>query len=170
MPWIIIISITLCISLIQTILLPHISIQGIHPDLFVIFLIYHYLNSDSKQLFHASLVIGLTKDFFSVGPFGLTTVIFVILGYFISMIKGTVYRKHLLTQIMVTLTISIIYNLFYLFTSSALLTSTNLLAMVWKCPIIAVYNSIIAIPVFWLLNRLYSSLRLSILDRRLNRR
>jgi rod shape-determining protein MreD len=116
------------------------------------------------------LVIGLTKDIFSVGPFGLTTVIFVILGYLISMIKDTIYRKHLLTQIMVTLTISIIYNLFYLFISSALLTSTNLLAMVWKCPIIAVYNSIIAIPVFLLLNRLYSSLRLSILDRRLNRR
>jgi rod shape-determining protein MreD len=170
MPWIIIISITLCISLIQTILLPHISIRGIHPDLFVIFLVYHYLNSDSKQTFHASLVIGLTKDIFSVGPFGLTTVIFVILGYLISMIKDTIYRKHLLTQIMVTLTISIIYNLFYLFISSALLTSTNLLAMVWKCPIIAVYNSIIAIPVFLLLNRLYSSLRLSILDRRLNRR
>ncbi len=170
MPWIIIISITLCISLIQTILLPHISIQGIHPDLFVIFLIYHYLNSDSKQTFHASLAIGLTKDIFSVGPLGLTTVIFVILGYLISMIKTNIYKKHLLTQIMVTLIISIIYNLLYLFISSALLTSTNLLVMVWKCPIIAVYNSIIAIPVFWLLNRLYSSLRLSILDRRLNRR
>ncbi len=170
MPWIIIISITLCISLIQTILLPHISIQGIHPDLFVIFLIYHYLNSDSKQTFHASLAIGLTKDIFSVGPFGLTTVIFVILGYLISMIKTNIYKKHLLTQIMVTLIISIIYNLLYLFISSALLTSTNLLVMVWKCPIIAVYNSIIAIPVFWLFNRIYSSLRLSILDRRLNRR
>ncbi len=170
MPWITIISITLCISLIQTILLPHISIQGVYPDLFVIFLVYHYLNSDSKQTFHASLVIGLTKDIFSVGPFGLTTVIFVILGYLISMIKDTVYRKHLLTQIMVTLTISIIYNLLYLFISAALLTSTNLLAMVWKCPIIAVYNSIIAIPVFWLFGRIYFSLRLSILNRRLNRR
>jgi len=170
MPWIIIISITLCISLIQTILLPHISIQGVHPDLFIIFLIYHYLNSDSKQTFHASLAIGLTKDIFSVGPFGLTTVIFVILGYLISMIKTNIYKKHLLTQIMVTLIISIIYNLLYLFISSALLTSTDLLAMVWKCPIIAVYNSIIVLPVFWLFNRIYSSLRLSILDRRLNRR
>ena len=161
MPWIIIISITLCISLIQTILLPHISIQGVHPDLFIIFLIYHYLNSDSKQTFHASLAIGLTKDIFSVGPFGLTTVIFVILGYLISMIKTNIYKKHLLTQIMVTLIISIIYNLFYLFISSALLTSTDLLVMVWKCPIIAVYNSIIALPAFWLFNRIYSSVRFS---------
>jgi rod shape-determining protein MreD len=164
MPWIILISITLCISLIQTILLPHISILGTHPDLFLIFLVYHYLNSDPKQTLQASWVIGLAKDIFSVGPFGLNTVMFVILGYFISMIKGNIYRKHLITQIIVTLIISIVYNLCYIIISSALLTSTNLLAMAWKCPLIAVYNSIITLPVFWLFGRIFSSLRLSILN------
>ena len=166
MPWIIIISITLCISLIQTTLVPHISVLGTQPDLFIVFLVYHYLNSDPKQTFHANWAIGLTKDFFSEGPFGLITVIFVILGYLISVIRGNIFRRHLITQIMVTFIISIIYNLIYLITLSVLLSSTNLLAMIWKCPVIAVYNSIIAIPVFLLLNRLYSSLRLSSIDRR----
>jgi rod shape-determining protein MreD len=165
MSWIII-SITLCISLIQTTLIPHISILGIYPDLFIIFLVYHYLNSDPRQTFHAHLAIGLAKDFFSEGHFGLITIMFVILGYLISTIKDNIFRKHLVTQIMVTFIISIMYNFVYLIILSISLTSANLLAMTWKCPIIAVYNSIMALPVFWLLNRLYSSLRLSSLNRK----
>jgi rod shape-determining protein MreD len=144
--------------------------MGAHPDLFIIFLVYHYLNSDLKQTFHANWAIGLANDFFSEGPFGLTTIMFVILGYLISMTKDNIFRKHLVTQIMVTFIISIVYNLFYLIMLTAFLSSTNLLSMVWKCPLITVYNSIIAIPAFWLFGRIYSSLRLSILNRRLYRR
>jgi rod shape-determining protein MreD len=141
-------------------------VLGTQPDLFIVFLVYHYLNSDLKQTFHANWAIGLAKDFFSGGSFGLITVMFVILGYLITVIRANIFRRHLITQIMVTFIISMIYNLIYLITLSVLLSSTNLLSMVWKCPVIAVYSSIIAIPVFLLLNRLYSSLRLSSLDRR----
>jgi rod shape-determining protein MreD len=165
MSWIII-SITLCISLIQTTLIPHISILGIYPDLFIIFLVYHYLNSGPRQTFHAHFAIGLAKDFFSEGHFGLITIMFVILGYLLSAIKDNIFRKHLATQIMVTFIISIMYNFVYLIILSISLTSANLLAMTWKCPMIAVYNSIIAIPIFLLLDRLYSSLRLSSFSRK----
>jgi hypothetical protein len=91
---------------------------------------------------------------------------FVILGYLLSAIKDNIFRKHLVTQIMVTFIISIMYNLVYLIILSISLTSADLLAMTWKCPLIAVYNSIIAIPIFLLLDRLYSSLRLSSFSRR----
>jgi hypothetical protein len=63
----------------------------------------------------------------------------------------------LMTQISVTFIISIIYNLLYLFMLSISLTSADLLPMVWKCPLIAIYNSIIVPPVFWLFNKFYSS-------------
>ena len=157
MPWITIISAILCISLIQTTLLHHISFLGIQPDLFIIFLVFHSLNANLERSFHASWVVGLAKDIFSEGPFGLNTVLFIIAGYLVSLIRGNIYGRNLVTQISATFIISIIYNLLYLSLLSILITSTGLLPMVWKCPQIAIYNSIIVPPVFWLFNRFYSS-------------
>ena len=157
MPWITIISVILCISLIQTTLLHHISFLGIQPDLFIIFLVFHSLNANLERSFHVSWVVGLAKDIFSEGPFGLNTVLFIISGYLVSIIKDKIYIRHLVTQISVTFLISIIYNLLYLSLLSILITSTGLLPMAWKCPQIAIYNSIIVPPVFWLFNRFYSS-------------
>ena len=157
MPWITIISVTLCISLIQTTLLQHISVLGIQPDLFIIFLVFHTLNSKLERSLHTNWSIGLAKDCFTEGLFGLNTVLFVIMGYTISMIKDNIYGRHLATQISVTFIISIIYNFLYLFMFSMSFTSASLLPLAWKCPLIAIYNSIIVPPVFWLLNRFYSS-------------
>ncbi len=157
MPWVTIISVVLCISLIQTTLLHHISVLGIQPDLFIVFLVFHSLNSKLERSVHSNWVIGLAKDCFTEGLFGLNTVLFVITGYLISMIKDNIYGKHLATQISVTLIISLIYNYLYLFMLSLSLTSTSLLPMVWKCPLIAIYNSVMVPPVFWLFNRYYSS-------------
>ncbi len=159
MPWIAIISTILCISLIQTTLLPYINFLGIQPDLYIIFLVYVSLNTDLERAFHANWAIGLAKDFFIEGPLGLNAIIFILMGYLISIIKDNIFRKHLTTQILVTLTISIIYNLLYLFMLSISLASANLLTTIWKSPIIAIYNSLIVFPVFWLFNKLYSSLR-----------
>ncbi len=157
MPWITIISVILCISLIQTTLLHHISFLGIQPDLFIIFLVFHSLNANLERSFHASWVVGLAKDIFSEGPFGLNTVLFIIAGYLVSIIRGNIFGRDLVTQISFTFIISIIYNLLYLSLLSILITSTGLLLMAWKCPVIAIYNSIIVPPVFWLFNRFYSS-------------
>ncbi|MHC4268768.1 MAG: rod shape-determining protein MreD [Planctomycetota bacterium] len=157
MPWVTIISVILCISLIQTTLLHHISVLGIQPDLFIVFLIFHSLNSKLERSVHSNWVIGLAKDCFTEGLFGLNTVLFVIMGYLISMIKDNIYGKHLATQILVTLIISLIYNFLYLFMLSISFTSTGLLPIVWKCPLIAIYNSMMVFPVFWLFNKYYSS-------------
>ncbi len=167
MPWFAIISAILCISLIQTTLLQHISVLGIQPDLFIIFLVFHSLNSKLDRSLHANWSIGLAKDCFSEGLFGLNTVLFVIAGYLISMIKDNIYGRHLATQISVTFIISIIYNFLYLFMFSISFTSAGLLPMVLKCPLIAIYKSIIVSPVFWLLNRFYSPFRLLFLRRKI---
>ncbi len=157
MPWITIISVILCISLIQTTLFQHISVLGIQPDLFIIFLVFHSLNSKLDRSLHTNWSIGLAKDCFTEGLFGLNTVLFVIVGYIISIIKDNIYGRHLATQISVTFIISIIYNFLYLFIFLLSFTTACLLPMAWKCPLIAIYNSIIVPPVFWLLNRFYSS-------------
>jgi rod shape-determining protein MreD len=166
MPWVTIISVILCISLIQTTLLHHISVLGIQPDLFIVFLVFHTLNSKLERSVHSNWVIGLAKDCFTEGLFGLNTVLFVITGYLISMIKDNIYGKHLATQISVTLIISLIYNFLYLFMLSLSLTSTGLLPMVWKCPLIAIYNSVMVPPVFWLFNRYHSSFGFQSLKRK----
>ncbi len=157
MPWVTIISVTLCISLIQTTLLHHISVLGIQPDLFIVFLVFHSLNSKLERSVQSNWVIGFSKDCFTEGHFGLNTVLFVITGYLISMIKENIYGKHLATQIFVTIIISLIYNFLYFFMLSISFTSTGLLPLMWKCPLIAIYNSIVVPPVFWLFNKYHSA-------------
>lgn len=166
MPWIAVISIVLCISLIQTTLLAYISVLGIQPDLFIIFLVYVSLNSDLEGAFYANWMTGLAKDLFSEGPFGLSAIMFVVVGYLISMTKDNIFRNNVTTQILVTLAISIIYNLMYLFMLSISLASVSLLMLVWKCPMIAIYNSLIALPIFWLFKKFFSSLGTSSLIRK----
>ena len=112
MPWFTIISVLLCISLIQTTLLFYISIFNIHPDLFFIFLVYFSLNFDIERSFYVNWTSGLARDFFSGNLFGLNTILFVVIGFLISLIKDEIFRKHLLTQILVTFIVSILYNLF----------------------------------------------------------
>ncbi len=157
MPWVTIISVTLCISLIQTTLLHHISVLGIQPDLFIVFLVFHSLNSKLERSVQSNWAIGFSKDCFTEGHFGLNTVLFVITGYLISMIKENIYGKHLATQISVTIIISLIYNFLYFFMLSISFTSTGLLPLMWKCPLIAIYNSIVVPPVFWLFNKYHSA-------------
>ena len=157
MPWVTIISVILCISLVQTTVLQHISVLGIQPDLFIIFLVFHTLNAKPERSLHTNWSIGLAKDCFTEGLFGLNTVLFVLMGYIISIIKDNIYGRHLATQISVTFIISIIYNFLYLFMFSISFTAAGLFPLALKCPLIATYNSIIVPPVFWLLNRFYTS-------------
>ncbi|KAA3600510.1 MAG: rod shape-determining protein MreD [Candidatus Scalindua sp. AMX11] len=161
MPWITVISILLCISLIQTTLLFSICIFDVHPDLFLIFTIYFSLNFNPTRSFHVNWATGLAKDLFSSNLFGLNTIMFVIAGYLISIIREEIYRKHLFTQILVTFFISMIYNFISILMLFSTLQSVNFLTMIWKCPTIAVYNALIVPPVFWLLDRLYSPSRFS---------
>ena len=161
MPWFTIIIVLLCISLIQTTLLFYISIFNIHPDLFFIFLVYFSLNFDIERSFYGNWAAGLAKDFFSGNLFGLNTIMFVVIGYLISLIKDEIFRKHLFTQILVTFVVSIIYNFVSVFMICFSLKSVNLLTMVWKCPTIAIYNALVVPPIFWLLDRLYSPSKFS---------
>lgn len=161
MPWINVISILLCISLIQTTLLRSLSIFDIHPDLFLIFTVYFSLNFNLTRSFHVNWATGLAKDLFSDNLFGLNTLIFVIVGYLISMIREDIYRKHLFTQILVTFIISMIYNFISLIMLFSSLPSMNFLTILWKCPTIAVYNALIVPPAFWLLDRLYTPSKFS---------
>lgn len=167
MPWITILSVILCITLIQTTLLHHISVLGIQPDLFIIFIVFHSLNSRLERSFHVNWAAGLAKDVFTEGFFGLNTILFVISGYIISIIKEKIYGRHLMTQISVTFIISIIYNFLYLLMLSITFTSAGLLPMALKCPLIAIYNAIAVPPVFWLLNKFYSSFGFPSLHRRI---
>ncbi|MCP5003826.1 MAG: rod shape-determining protein MreD [Planctomycetes bacterium] len=161
MPWITVIGILLCISLIQTTLLSSISVFDIHPDLFFIFAVYFSLTFNLTRSFHVNWAAGLTKDIFSDNLFGLNTIMFVLTGYLLSMIREDIYRKHLFTQILVTFIISIIYTFISLFMIFNSLPSVNFLTMMWKCPTIAMYNALIVPPVFWLLDRLCSPSRFS---------
>ncbi len=161
MPWITVISVLLCISLIQTTLLFSLSIYGIHPDLFLIFTVYFSLNFSLTRSFHVNWATGLAKDLFSGNLFGLNTIMFVIVGYLISIIRNEIYRKHLFTQILVTFLISILYNFISLIMLFCSLPSVNFLTMLWKCPTIAVYNALIVPLMFWLLDKLYSPSKFS---------
>lgn len=166
MPWIAIISVIVIISIIQTTLLPYISILGTQPDLFIIFLVYVSLNYGFDRSFYANWAIGLSKDLFSEGPFGLSTLMFVITGYFVSIIREEIFRKHLLTQILVTFIITSIYNFMYIFVLSISLSSTSMMSVWWKCPIVAIYNSLLVLPAFWLFNKLDSSLGVTFVNRK----
>ena len=69
------------------------------PDLFIVAVVYFALFGKPRESFIASLSLGITKDVFSAGRFGIYSVSFILIGSIINHYRGMFFGKNPSCQI-----------------------------------------------------------------------
>lgn len=93
------------------------TLFGIRPDLFVIFVIFFSLRLRKKYAILFSGSLGFIKDIFSFAKFGTTTISFVICSLVIDKIKSSIYQDEYerLLQLVMVFSICLLNSVLFYF-------------------------------------------------------
>jgi len=93
------------------------SIFGIHPDFFIIFVIFFSLRLRRKNALLISGLLGFIKDIFSVANFGASVISFAICSLVTAKIKKSIYQDEFerFLQLALVFSISILNSLLFYF-------------------------------------------------------
>ena len=114
------IAVLFVLSLLQTTLMPRITLLGVHPDLMLMAITSWSLLRGSQEGMLWALIGGVTTDLFSGGPFGVTTLSLLVVGFLSGLGEKTVFRFDLLIPILVTPLATLVYDAALLALLSAL--------------------------------------------------
>lgn len=154
MRWFTFFCILLSISLFQSTLMHWINIGSATPDLYFPLVIFYSFLADMKRNTITNWFVGMSKDLFSEGSFGVNSVFFVAMGFFVWSIRGILFRGHLVTQVLVTFIFSCIYNILYAAHTTLSFHSLSLSATIWTIFICSLYTAMIVPVLFWIFSKL----------------
>jgi rod shape-determining protein MreD len=159
MRWLILLSAIAAFALAQTAAAHRVSVWGAQPDLLLVLALCLALQAEVRHAAVAGWLIGLSKDVLAEGRPGLYAILFFCLGYAIGRLKDTVFKEHLLTQIVIALAASFASNSLYVFLNSLVLRSLDVASVLGQSWRIAAYTGLVMPLVFALLRRPLRRLR-----------
>ncbi len=153
MRWFTFFCILFCVSLFQSTMMHWVNLGSAVPDLYFPFVVFYSFLTDAKRNTIANWFTGLSKDLFSEGSFGINSVFFVAIGFFIWSFREILFRGHLVTQVFITFIFSVIYNLLYAIHVSISFHSLRLSTTVWMIFICSAYTAMLVPVLFWMFNK-----------------
>lgn len=153
MRWFTFFCILFFISLFQSTMMHWVNLGSAVPDLYFPFVVFYSFLTDAKRNTIVNWFTGLSKDLFSEGSFGINSVFFVAVGFFIWSFREILFRGHLVTQILITFIFSVIYNVLYAIHVSISFHSLRLSTTLWIILICSSYTAMIVPVMFWIFNK-----------------
>lgn len=153
MRWFTFFCILFSISLFQSTMMHWVNLGSAVPDLYFPLVVFYSFLTDAKRNTIANWFTGLSKDLFSEGSFGINSVFFVAVGFFIWSFREILFRGHLVTQILITFIFSVIYNVLYAIHVSISFHSLRLSTTLWIIFICSSYTAMIVPVLFWIFNK-----------------
>ncbi|MBV6519081.1 MAG: rod shape-determining protein MreD [Candidatus Brocadia sp.] len=153
MRWFTFFCMLFCISLFQSTLMSWINLGSAAPDLYFPFVVFYAFLTDVKRNTLANWLTGISKDLLSEGSFGINSVFFVAIGFFLWSFREILFRGHVVTQILITFIFSVIYNIVYtihLEISFHSLCLAPTLRMILCC---SFYTAMVVPALFWIFNK-----------------
>jgi len=160
MRWFTFLCILFCISLFQSTLMYWINLGSAAPDLYFPLVVFYSFLTDMKRNTLANWLTGMSKDLFSEGRFGINSVFFVAIGFFIWSFREMLFRGHLVTQILITFIFSLIYNIVYTIHLAISFHSLCLSATLWMIFCCSLYTAMFVPVLFWIFNKLQPTQKL----------
>ncbi|MBI2557005.1 MAG: rod shape-determining protein MreD [Planctomycetes bacterium] len=154
MRWFTFFCILIGISLFQSTLMNWINIGSAVPDLYFPLVIFYSFMADIKRNTITNWFVGMSKDLFSEGSFGINSIFFVAMGFFVWSIRGVLFRGHLVTQVLVTFIFSCIYNILYAVHATLSFHSLSLSATLWTIFTCSLYTAMFVPALFWIFSKL----------------
>ncbi|MBI1879581.1 MAG: rod shape-determining protein MreD [Chloroflexi bacterium] len=143
--------------MLQSTLAPYIKISGVHPDLALVIVIGWTILRGLREGLIWALIGGLSLDFLSGGPFGLFTLIMLMVALITSLFHGRLFGSSIILPLSLTFPLSLFFN-------GLALLLLNLLGrpLVWNEAFsyvlvpVAIFNTaamLFIFPLLYLLNR-----------------
>ena len=141
--------------ILQVLISNRIAVWGIRPDFFLIALVFFSLEEDLRFGLVLGLALGLLKDIFSAGVLGLNAFAFGLCGLITARYTKFIHKEGIFSQFIVVFCSSIFVGLLYYFLS--VFTELPVSKDLFKVIILpaSVYTGVIALPLFWLLRKLF---------------
>jgi rod shape-determining protein MreD len=110
----IVIPLLLLVTIVQTALVPNLSIWGIFADLPLLFVVSWGLLQGKRQGLLWGCVAGMSVDILSGAPFGAATLSLAVVGFLAGLGQATVFRYHAALSLLAVFLATILYNLVFL--------------------------------------------------------
>ncbi|MEW6356708.1 MAG: rod shape-determining protein MreD [Planctomycetota bacterium] len=114
MRWVRFLIFVVAVCMIDTAIMPAISITGMRPDIALIFVVFIALNTAPLIAVPAGWLMGLAMDVYSVGPMGVNALILSLCAGFVSGAKDFVYKEHPLAQLLLVFIAAVFSNAVHL--------------------------------------------------------
>jgi rod shape-determining protein MreD len=105
------VGIMFSLGLLQSTVLPRITLLGVHPDLVLLAVAAWSLVRGSEEGMLWALVGGVVMDLFSAAPFGVCTLSLLIVGFAAGLGQANMLRLELLVPIVVIVPATLVYQL-----------------------------------------------------------
>jgi rod shape-determining protein MreD len=143
------------VALLQVSLVNHFSVRGALPGVVLIAVVDWGILRGTDEGMLWALIGGVCVDALSGWPFGTSTVSLVIVAAAVSLGEGTFIRTHALLPPATVFGATVLYYLIALFILVSTQHDVAWLAAVRSIVIpAAIYNAILNVPLFWLVQRL----------------
>ncbi|MBU4376972.1 MAG: rod shape-determining protein MreD [Candidatus Omnitrophica bacterium] len=161
-------SLILLAFFLQVSLANSLSLFGAKPSFPIILAVFFALFTDERYGFETAFFAGILLDIFSLRLFGLNTILFSIVGYFIGRFNTKIYRESMATHA-ILIFLSTIFILsayrFFLCLENRFLLSNLSFSFVFSPStfLSAIYNSFLGILIYTFLSRVFNLGETSIL-------
>ncbi|AJQ27081.1 MULTISPECIES: rod shape-determining protein MreD [Pelosinus] len=148
-------SVLLITIIIQSTLIPLISIRGIYPDVLLIIVVSYALLSGKENGVGMGFFAGLLQDLASGGIFGIGTLSKLTTGYLFGLAERKVFKEHVLLPILATIVATIFNGLVGMLLLLIFGYKVDLIAALTQniMPLMG-YNLIVAVPIHHAVYRL----------------
>ncbi|KPJ63007.1 MAG: hypothetical protein AMS15_02010 [Planctomycetes bacterium DG_23] len=158
MRWITICFFIVLLGVIQNSFLRVISVEGIRPDLLLLFALYLGLYGRREDALVGSWLAGLCKDFLTMGHIGVYALLFLLFAVFLSRIREALFREHPLTQMILVFLSVLFLNSIFLIPLSIYFRLKSFPVLLVQAASIAFYSALLAPVCFYSFARLRSVL------------
>lgn len=105
------IGIMFSLALLQTTVMPRITVLGVHPDLVLMAVVAWSVLRGSREGMVWALIGGVVIDLFSAAPFGISTLTLLIISFASGLGQASFFRIDLLVPIMIIVPATLVYQL-----------------------------------------------------------
>lgn len=143
------------LALLQSSLVPHLAVRAIVPGIVLITVVDWGILRGTDEGMLWALIGGICLDIFSGWPFGTCTVALVVVASLVSLGQGTFIRTHALLPLATVFGATILYYGVVLFILESTQHPVDWVPALRDIVLpVAIYNSVLNVPAFWLVHRL----------------
>lgn len=146
----------------QTTILQYVSIGGVVPNTTLITLVSISLLKGKKTGSILGISMGLLQDIVFSDVIGVNALIYFFIGYLVGLVDNKVFKDNLWVALIFTLLSTVFFHILFYVLMYFLSINMSFMAIFRKIVLIElIYNMILSIPIFRVINKLFKGPRLS---------